>query len=42
MNRIGQLNEQHLHYALKHHYAGDNDLIESLVDGYVVDVVLKD
>lgn len=42
MNQIGQLNEQHLHKALKHHYAGENDLIECLIEGYVVDVVRED
>ncbi len=42
MNRIGQLNEQHLHHALKHYYAGENDKIECPVDGYVVDVVRSD
>jgi hypothetical protein len=42
MNQIGQLNEQHLHHALKHHYAGENDQVECLVEGYVVDVVSVD
>jgi hypothetical protein len=42
MNRIGQLNEQHLHHALKLYYARENDRIECLIDGYIVDVVRED
>jgi hypothetical protein len=39
MNGIGQLNEQHLHHALKMHYATSPDQLEVQVEGWVVDVV---
>jgi len=38
-NGIGLLNESSLHNALKEHYAGPGDLVEAVVDGFVVDVV---
>lgn len=41
-NDIGLLNEKPLHAALKQWYAQPGDLIESLVDGYVIDVVRDD
>lgn len=40
MNKIGQLNEQSLHHALKHYYAGEGGQTEVLLGGYVIDVVL--
>lgn len=40
MNEIGQLNEQPLHHALKHYYAGEEGRMEVRLDGYVIDVVL--
>ncbi|MBG0771652.1 MAG: hypothetical protein H0S82_08080 [Anaerolineaceae bacterium] len=40
MNRIGQLNEQPLHNALKRYYAGMDGQMEVQLDGYHIDVVL--
>lgn len=40
MNKIGQLNEQPLHNALKHAYAGEIGQLEVRLEGYVIDVVL--
>ena len=46
MNKIGELNEQPLHAALKTWYAGPDDRVEVSVDGgqrgYVIDVVRDD
>ncbi|MCB2209937.1 hypothetical protein KQH62_03480 [bacterium] len=42
MNGIGELNEQHLHSALKVYYAQGDARTEVLIDGYVVDVVRED
>ena len=39
MNRIGELNEQPLHAALKAWYARPGDRVEVPVDGYVIDLV---
>ena len=39
MNRIGELNEQPLHAALKAWYADAEDCVEVAVDGYVIDIV---
>lgn len=39
MNQIGVLNEQSLHAKLKAWYAGEQGLIEAMVDGYIIDVV---
>ena len=36
---IGTLSEKSLHAALKRRFAGDGDLLEQAVDGYVIDVV---
>lgn len=36
---IGTLNEGHLHASLKEHYARPGDLMEEVVDGYVVDIL---
>ncbi|MCH7580776.1 MAG: hypothetical protein IIC91_02700 [Chloroflexi bacterium] len=36
---IGTLNESHLHASLKEHYAQPGDLMEEVVDGYVVDIL---
>lgn len=41
-NGIGLLNESSLHNALKERYAGPGDLVEAVVDGYVVDVARED
>ena len=41
MNRIGQLNEQPLHNALKRYYAGTDGQMEVQLDGYHIDVVLE-
>ena len=35
----GTLNEGHLHASLKEHYAEPGDLMEEVVDGYVVDIL---
>ena len=37
--KIGTLNEQPLHSALKNYYAGDSGEKEVRVDGYIIDVV---
>ncbi|PJF25510.1 MAG: hypothetical protein CUN53_12430, partial [Phototrophicales bacterium] len=37
--RIGKLNESGLHAALKAHYAQPGDRLESVVGGYVIDIV---
>jgi hypothetical protein len=42
MSHIGQLNEQHLHAALKAYYAEPNAQVEVQVDGYIIDVVSND
>lgn len=42
MNGIGELNEQHLHRALKDYYAGADGRLEVELQGYVVDVVRED
>ncbi len=42
MNGIGELNEQHLHRALKAYYAGAGTSLEVEIQGYVVDVVRED
>jgi hypothetical protein len=42
MSGIGELNEQHLHRALKDHYADGNAQTEVKIQGYVVDVVRED
>jgi len=39
MNKIGELNEQPLHAALKAWYAKPDDRVEVSVDGYVIDLV---
>jgi hypothetical protein len=36
---IGTLNEKSLHAALKAHYARPGDVMEAVVDGYVIDLV---
>ena len=36
---IGTLNEKSLHAALKVHYGRPSDVVESVVDGYVIDLV---
>ncbi len=36
---IGTLNESHLHASLKEHYSQPGDLMEQVVDGYVVDIL---
>ena len=36
---IGTLNEKSLHAALKAHYARPGDVVEAVVDGYVIDLV---
>lgn len=41
-HRIGELNEQPLHAALKTWYAQPGDQVEVEVDGYVVDIVRGD
>lgn len=41
-NAIGTLNEKSLHAALKQWYARPGDLIESPVDGFMVDIVRGD
>jgi hypothetical protein len=42
MNGIGELNEQHLHRALKDYYARGKAQIEVAIQGYVVDVVREE
>jgi hypothetical protein len=42
MNKIGELNEQPLHAALKAWYAGPDDQVEVSIDGYVIDLVQND
>jgi len=42
MNKIGELNEQPLHAALKAWYARPNDQVEVSIDGYVIDLVQND
>ena len=43
MHKIGELNENHLHAALKAWYARSQDQVEvTIADGYVIDVVLDD
>jgi hypothetical protein len=42
MNGIGTLQENSLHAALKAWYAQPGDLLESMVDGYVIDLVRGD
>jgi hypothetical protein len=42
MSPIGQLQEKSLHAALKAHYAGPGDSVETRVQGYVIDVVRED
>jgi hypothetical protein len=39
---IGTLNEKSLHAALKAHYARLGDVVEAVVDGYVIDLVRDD
>ena len=39
MHKIGELNEQPLHAALKAWYAASDDRLEVPVDGYVIDIV---
>ena len=39
---IGLLNEKPLHAALKHWYARPDDRFETLVDGFVIDIVRGD
>ena len=41
-NHIGTLNEKPLHAALKSWYAQPGDQLETLVDGYVIDIVRGD
>ena len=41
-NQIGTLQESSLHAALKAHYRQPGDQLETLVDGYVVDIVQPD
>jgi hypothetical protein len=42
MSPIGQLQEKSLHAALKAHYAGPGDSVETRVQGYIIDVVRED
>ena len=42
MTAIGLLNEKSLHSALKYWYAKPGDLLESALDGYVVDILRGD
>ena len=42
MNGIGTLQENSLHAALKNWYAQPGDKLESMVDGYVIDLVRGD
>lgn len=42
MPQIGQLQEKSLHAALKALYARPGDLLETKVDGYIIDVVRDD
>ena len=42
IRKIGLINESNLHSALKLEYAGTNTVHESIVDGYIVDVVQND
>jgi len=39
MHKIGELNEQPLHAALKAWYAGPDDQVEVSIDGYVIDII---
>ena len=41
-NNIGELNEKPLHALLKDWYAEPGDRLETMVDGYVVDIVRDD
>lgn len=41
-SRIGALRERHLHASLKAWYAEADDLVETAVDGYVIDLVRGD
>lgn len=40
--RIGELNEQPLHAALKQHYAREGDQLEARLEGYVIDIIQGD
>ena len=40
-SRIGELAENHLHKALKYHYAGESGAVEQKVGNYIVDVVFE-
>ena len=42
IRKIGLINESNLHSALKQEYSGTDTVHESLIDGYVVDVVQND
>lgn len=42
VNGINTYNEKSLHSALKQWYAGPSDLIETRVDGYIIDLVRGD
>jgi hypothetical protein len=42
IRQIGLINESKLHSALKYEYSGKDTVHESVVDGYVVDVVQND
>lgn len=41
-NGIGTLTESALHAALKQHYAQPGDLLESALDGYIIDILRPD
>ena len=42
MTSIGTLRESDLHAALKRHYARPGDQLETVIDGYVIDIVRED